>query len=289
MPKQKILLQFDTDPNPSSFDAVTAIDSGVEHLLQYGSITPENVSGLVHGAMFTRGGADLKSTAIFFGGSDVERAEAVAAKAKSCFFPGVQVSTMSDPNGSNTTAAAAVLAAKRHVKFQEEKTLILGGTGPVGLRIAQLVASESGDVAIASRSLARAQKACDYLISTSQSDRTAFEPVELPTMESTLAAAKSSSILFSAGAAGICLLNEEWQNATSLKVAIDLNAVPPAGISGIEVIDKAKEVGNTVCYGAIGVGGLKMKIHRRCVQKLFESNDQALDTMTIYEVAKTIE
>ena len=81
---------------------------------------------------------------------------------------------------------------------------------------------------------------------------------------------------------------DEWQSASSLKVAIDLNAVPPAGLDGIGVTDKAVAKGAITCYGAIGVGGLKMKIHRAAVQNLFEANDRVLDTAAVYELASKV-
>ena len=62
---KSILIQLDTDSHPSTFDRVVAVDSDVEQLFSYGDVTPENVTGLVHGAMFTRGPEDLKNTAIF--------------------------------------------------------------------------------------------------------------------------------------------------------------------------------------------------------------------------------
>ena len=60
-------------------------------------------------------------------------------------------------------------------------------------------------------------------------------------------------------------------------MAIDLNAVPPSGIGGLGVTDKAKPIGSGVGYGAIGVGGLKMKTHRAAIESLFTSNDRVLD------------
>ena len=57
--KPKILIQLDTDPQPSVFDAVVAVDAGVDHLFRHGGVTPENVRDLVYGALFTRGPADL--------------------------------------------------------------------------------------------------------------------------------------------------------------------------------------------------------------------------------------
>ena len=65
-------------------------------------------------------------------------------------------------------------------------------------------------------------------------------------------------------------------------MAIDLNAVPPLGIEGIDVMDKAKERAGVCCYGAIGVGGTKMKIHRAAIEKLFTRNDLVLDAEEVF-------
>ena len=69
--KRRILIHLDSDPQPSVFDRVVAVDAGTEELFSYGAVTLEQVTGLVHGAIFTRSPADLASTAIFIGGSDV--------------------------------------------------------------------------------------------------------------------------------------------------------------------------------------------------------------------------
>jgi hypothetical protein len=75
----------------------------------------------------------------------------------------------------------------------------------------------------------------------------------------------------------------------NLKVAIDLNAVPPLGIEGVDMADKAKDHGGAICYGAIGVGGTKMKIHKAAVAQLFERHDRLMDAEDTYEIAKTID
>jgi hypothetical protein len=64
--------------------------------------------------------------------------------------------------------------------------------------------------------------------------------------------------------------------------------VPPLGIEAVEVSDKAKERDGVLCYGAIGVGGTKMKIHRAAVARLFESNDQVLDAEQVFALARTL-
>ena len=102
-------------------------------------------------------------------------------------------------------------------------------------------------------------------------------------------AISNTDIVIACGAAGIELVDEKTVvEADSLKVAIDLNAVPPAGIGGLGVTDKAKPIGSAVGYGAIGVGGLKMKTHRAAIESLFTANDRVLDANEIYAIAKSI-
>ncbi|HET90576.1 MAG TPA: methylenetetrahydromethanopterin dehydrogenase, partial [Chloroflexi bacterium] len=104
----KILLQLDSDKHPSVFDAITAYDAGADHVLTIGGVAVEDVRALVYGAMFTRGGDELKNSAVFIGGSDVAVGEAMLKAATEAFFGPVRVSVMMDANGCNTTAAAAV-------------------------------------------------------------------------------------------------------------------------------------------------------------------------------------
>ena len=140
--KPTILVQLDTDPQPSVFDAVVAVDAGVDHLFRHGGVTPENVRDLVYGALFTRGPADLHRTAIFIGGSDVAAGEAVLEAVKETFFGPFRVSVLFDANGSNTTAAAAVLAAlegQRAARSKGPQRRPLAATGPVGQRVARLL------------------------------------------------------------------------------------------------------------------------------------------------------
>src|SRR3984957_17716700 len=158
MDKRKILIQLDSDPQPSSFDRVVRIDAGADEIFSYAGVKPEQVQGLVHGAIFTRGPKDLKSTAIFVGGSDVAAGEKLLQEARKYMIPqfGLTVSILLDANGANTTAAAAVRAAGRHLDLKGAMALVLGGTGPVGQRVARLLAREGADVRVGSRQQARA-------------------------------------------------------------------------------------------------------------------------------------
>jgi hypothetical protein len=282
---QRILIQLDTDTQPSTFDRVVAVDAGVEHLFSYGGVTPENVEGLVHGAMFTR--KDLKDTAIFIGGGNVVAGEALCAKVLKTFFGPVRVSVMMDSNGSNTTAAATVRAIAKHLDLSQVTALVLGGTGPVGCRAAQILASQGSTVRLASRTVDKAQATCERLAKVVDGARLTACETQTPT--GLKAAVEGVNVVIGAGAAGAQLISaEQLQAVSTLKVAVDLNAVPPAGLGGIEMFDKGVDRNGVICYGAIGVGGTKMKIHTAAVQKLFTANNQVLDTAQIYEIATAL-
>jgi len=281
--KRKILVQLDGDPHPSVFDRVVAIDAGADEVFSYGGVRPEQVAGLVHGAIFTRGPKDLKRTALFIGGSDVSLGEQLLTAARKAMVPqfGLQVSVLLDANGANTTAAAAVRVAARHLSLKEVPALVLGGTGPVGQRVGLLLAHQGAQVRLASRQVSRAAAACQAILARVPDAR--LEPVGITNNDELRTALADRVLVIAAGAAGVVLLPESVRAAcTSLKVAIDLNAVPPLGIEGLQVTDTAVERQGVVCYGAIGVGGTKMKLHRAAVATLFERNDQVLDATEVY-------
>jgi hypothetical protein len=287
MSKPRILVQIDPDVHASVFDAVVAIDAGVDHLLQYRQVAPEQVQGLVHGSIFTRGPQDLKSTAIFVGGTDVAAAEELLKRVLKSFFGPLRVSVMMDASGANTTAAAAVLAAGRHVPLHGATAVVLAATGPVGQRVVRLLAREGARVRVASRNLSRAERVCDQV--RERVETAVLEPVGAGP-ESMAGVLKDASLVISAGAAGVTLLPAEtWQACSTLRVAIDLNAVPPLGISGVEATDKAVLRGAVTCYGAIGVGGTKMKIHSTAIARLFQSNCQVFDAEEVYAIGRELQ
>ncbi len=289
MSSPRILVQFDPDQHASVFDAVVAIDSQVDHLLQYAGVQSESVRGLVHGAMFTRGPAELKNTALFIGGSSVPEGETLLKAVCDSFFGPVRCSVMFDGNGSNTTAAAAVLSAARHVPLAGARMVVLGGTGPVGGRVARLVAGQGGRACVVSRERSKAEAVCQQ-IRQRMGNKLTGEVVAIASGESALQAElQQAQVLVACGAAGVQLISgSELSAYEQLQVAIDLNAVPPAGIEGVGVMDKAVARGNRFDYGAIGVGGLKMKIHRAAIAHLFTRNDAVLDAEEIFAIGQNL-
>lgn len=284
--KRKILIQLDSDLHPSVFDRVVAIDAGTEELFSYGGVKPEDVPSLVHGAIFTRSPKDLKHTAIFIGGSDVAAGEALLEEVRKTIIPqyGLQVSVMLDSNGANTTAAAAVRAASRHLDLGATKALVLGGTGPVGQRVARLLARQGASVRIGSRSVERAASVCQKIRQVLPNAK--VEAVGITSSADAPKTLEGRELVIAAGAAGAVLLPSKARQAgKELKLAIDLNAVPPVGIEGVDVMDRAAVRDGLLCYGALGVGETKMKIHRAAISLLFESNSTILDVDEIYDLA----
>lgn len=287
MSKKKILIQLDPDRYPSSFDSVVAIDSGVDSLLTYGDVESTEVRSLVHGAIFTRGVKDLASTAIFIGGSDITKGEHLLSEVSRTFFGPMRVSVMMDANGCNTTAAAAVLCAMKHKMLKNAHATVLAGTGPVGLRIARLLAAAGAHVRIASRTLEKAQSAAENIAKQTQSNH--VTAIATGTAEQTKTALAGAHLIFAAGAAGVELASAAvLETAEKGAVAIDLNATPPLGLAGVEVMDAGKDRGHLITYGAIGVGGLKMKIHKAAIAQLFTKNDLVIDIDQVFEIGKTI-
>ena len=284
----RILLQLDPDLHASVFDAVVATDVGVDRLLPYSEVRPEQVRVLVNGCIFTRGPKDLHHTAIFIGGRHVPDGEALLEAVLESFFGSMRVSVMLDANGCNTTAAAAVVSAARHIGLDGTLALVLAGTGPVGERAARLLAGQGATVRVASRQSVRAESTVARI--QAELPEGSLEPVQTASSHETRVALEGVQLVMAAGAEGIELLPPgSWEECQALEVAIDLNAVPPQGIAGIDVMDRAVDHQGITCYGAIGVGGTKMKIHKAALQRLYDSNDQVLDAEVIFGIGKELE
>jgi methylenetetrahydrofolate/methylenetetrahydromethanopterin dehydrogenase (NADP+) len=284
--KSTILLQLDTDPLPSVFDRVVAVDAGAQHVFSYGGVTAQNVMPLVHGCIFTRGSKELNRTAIFVGGSDVAAGEAVLAEVRKHLIPqyGLSVSVMLDSNGANTTAAAAVRAAGRHLDLGSAQSLVLGATGPVGQRVVRLLAKNGGHVRVGSRQKDKAEAICKAVHAHLPNAK--LEAIGVSSSADGPIALEGRTLVVAAGATGVVLLPKKLRDSCkTLKVAIDLNGVPPAGIEGVELNDKGAERGGVACYGALGIGGTKMKIHKAAIAKLFATNNAMFDVEEIYNLA----
>lgn len=281
---RKLLLQLDTSPHPSVFDQVVALDGGADHIMSYGGVTPDAVRDLVHGCIFTRGPKDLKNTAIFIGGADMAAGEELLTAVQASFFGPMRVSVMLDSNGSNTTAVAAVVRLEKAAGgVRGKRAVITAGTGPVGVRAAGLLAGRGAEVVMTSRRLAYAEEVAGK---TAERFGGRISAVQMADASAAAATLEDANLVLNAGGAGICLVPKAaWVGRRGLEAMADVNAVPPLGIEGVEVTDNDELREGVKCFGALGVGGLKMRIHKASVARLFESNDRVLDAEAIDAVA----
>ena len=291
MDKRKILIQLDSDPQPSVFDRVVAIDAGVDEVFSYGGVKPEQVRDLVHGAIFTRGPKDLKRTAIFIGGSDVAAGEQLLAEVRRHMLPqfGLRVSVLLDANGANTTAAAAVRAAARHLDLKRRRPLVLGGTGPVGQRVARLLAGQGAEVAARLAAAARARS-----VSRPSERKLPGAQVE----PAGIAHARGTASRPGGPDAGRRRRGRRGRAAARGRFARRVQACGWPSTStpcrrwasrASRSATRRSERDGVVCYGALGVGDTKMKIHKAAIARLFESNDQVLDAEEVYALAQNSE
>ncbi|MBE7474644.1 MAG: methylenetetrahydromethanopterin dehydrogenase [Anaerolineae bacterium] len=283
---KKLLIQLDSDKHPSSFDRIVPFDAGVDDVLSYGNVTVEDVPALVQGSFFTRGIPDLKNTAIWIGGSNVPAGEALLAAVQKTFFGPFKVSVMLDSNGCNTTAATAVAKIVKALDVRGQRVVVGAGTGPVGMRAAGMLAGEGAKVVLTSRSLERAKAAADIVAKRFGVE---VEGAALSDDASARQVLAGAVALFTCGTAGAQVVSKAvWTSTAGLKLIADINAVPPLGIEGIDMNDNGSEREGRISFGALGIGGRKMKVHRTCIARLFEANDILMDAESVYQVAKEL-
>jgi len=300
MAKRSILHMLDPMTNNSPFDVNMALDCDFDILMPYSNVTLESVHGLTQDAIFSRGPKGVKKTGIFIGGRDIGVAVDMLNSAKSAMVPPFEISVFADPSGAFTTAAALVacvekeLKAKHNKKLKNCKALVFGGTGPVGIA--------TGVIA----SLAGAETILVDHLSASTADNLATEYNRRFACELTGAAAtydedkiklmEGVDLVFCAAKAGIQILSPEvLNNCKQLKVAGDVNAVPPAGIAGVKMNDfgapliHATSADNAVAVGPLAVGNIKYKVQQALLSSMLTGDKPVyLDFRAAYEKAKEI-
>ena len=292
---KKLLLQLDTDKYASTFDRITAYEAGVDHVLSYGEVTVDDVQGLLHGVMFTRTIEERRQTAVFIGGRRVDLCEQILEEAKRSMFDPFCLSIMLDSNGCNTASAAAVALVKRHIELKGNKVAVLGGFGPVGLRAAKLLSGDGAKVYVTNlpRDLftgkwneQRARH--DLGLAKVEAEESGFEIRTVNKRTEFEEVLEEATAVIATGPAGMRLISEDqWKNNPDLRILCDLNVAPPFGIEGIEPNWKAREEDGRILYGGLGIGHLKMRVHKRAIMSMFE-REQVLNVEEIYALAKSL-
>ena len=287
---KRILLQLDTEEHPSPFDAIVAHDADVDVLLSHGNVKREDARALAQDAFFTRGPDDLKNTAIWVGGKHVAAGEEIFAEVQKAFFGPFKVSVMLDSNGCNTTAATTIARIAKSYDLDGKRAVVLG-LGSVGLRSAVLLQKEGCEVVVAPLPADLFDDDRPYrrprgLDAAEKLGLDTREPKDRSELEATL---EGAQVVLSAGPAGVEVLREDfWSEHPSIELLADYNAADPLGLGGTKATDDLVDYDGKLVLGALAIGGPKMKVHKTCIRRMFESNDKVFDTDTVYEVAKEL-
>ena len=283
MEKRSILHMLDPMPNNSPFDVNMALDAGFDVLVPYSNVKLDSVHGLTQDAIFSRGPSGVKRTGLFIGGRDIGLAIDMLNAAKQAMVPPFEISVFADPSGAFTTAAALVgcvekeLKSKHRRELNECRAVVFGGTGPVGIA--------TGVIA----SLAGAQTTLVDHLSVDTANDVAKEYNRRFKSNLTGACAVTDEhkaeliadvdIIFCTAKAGIQVLSGKvLEKAKQLKVAGDVNAVPPMGIEGIKRSDfgmpliHAVNAPGAVGVGALAVGDIKYQLQHKLLKSMLETD-----------------
>ncbi|MBX6367317.1 MAG: methylenetetrahydromethanopterin dehydrogenase [Rhodospirillales bacterium] len=293
MEKPRVLHFLTPLPHLSPFDVNMACDAGFT-VAGYTGIALKDINGLTQDAMFSRAPQDAAKTVLFIGGRDAMLALDMAAGAKKAMFPPFEISVFADPSGAFTTAAAMVALVEKHLRraghrLEGAKVVVFGAKGVVGGVVGILAAEAGAEVDLVgydqtdvvprkAEEFGRrfGHRFCALDGSTEAGRRAALAPAEV-----VLAAAK----------AGVQVLSsDDLAAAPRLRVAADINAVPPAGIEGVDAkADGAPLASGALGIGALAIGNLKFRVQHGLLRRLHSADKaQFIDHLEAFRLAREL-
>jgi methylene-tetrahydromethanopterin dehydrogenase len=260
----------------SPFDVNMALDAGFDSVTPYSGLTLDDITPLVQDAMFSRSPKDAVRTGVFIGGKDAVLALDMLEQLRKTLLKPFEISCFADPAGSFTTAAAMVACVEKILKQKHAKALgqtkivIFGATGPVGYTSGVIAASEGADVTLAGRELSRVKAKADEIKQKFGLDVYA---VQAKTPEEITSALAGREVALCAAAAGVEVLSATMLAAAkSLLVAADVNAVPPAGVEGLDHMANGVELaGGSLGIGPLAIGDVKYKTESGLFRRMANS------------------
>jgi len=272
-----LLFYLDTDPKASPFDICMAYDAGYNAVIPYENVTAEDSKTIALDALLSRGPKGAKNTIFMIGGKNAEKAEKVLEAIKNAMFPPFKGNIIIDPAGAYTTAAAMVAKAENSLlanKLGElkDKTCAIMGTGAVGQIAAVLLAKLGCNVTIASLNPKRTDgkehiEGIAKLLAKEHGVQ--VQGVFAPTAASKGEIIEKADVIMCAGIRGVQIIDKEMlKDVKHMKVLVDINAVPPLGIEGIELKDDMREMMPGIfTIGALAVGELKHKLEKEILSE----------------------
>lgn len=293
MEKPRILHFLTPLTNLSPFDVNMACDAGFT-VAGYTGIDLHDITALTQDAMFSRAPQDAVKTVLFFGGRDAMLALDMAAAAKKAMFPPFEISLFADPSGAFTTAAAMVALVEKHLRraggtLDGARVVVFGAKGVVG-GVVGIIAAEAGakvDLVGYDRSDVVPKKAAEFERRFGKH----FGALDGSSDAGRRAALAEADVVLTAAKAGVQVLSrEDLAAAKRLKVVADINAVPPAGIEGLD----AKADGTPLDKGVLGIGALaignvKFRVQHGLLRRLRDAGKaEFIDHQAAFLLARDI-
>ena len=262
----------------SPFDVNMALDAGFDAVVPHTEVTLGEVAGLVQDAMFSRPPKTGVRTGIFFGGKQAIAALDMLETAKKALVPPFGISFFADPAGSFITAAAMVACVEKLLRDKKERQLkgvriaVFGATGVVGFSSAVIAALQGADVTLVGYDGIKR-------VSESSTEIKARFGVEVRAADGSDEEKKSAilsgnEITLCAGRAGVRILSRaQLEAAKSLVIVADVNAVPPSGVEGLDMMANGAEVNShhTLGIGPLAIGNIKYKTEFGLFKKMIEA------------------
>ena len=293
MQKVSILHLITAAKNASPFDVNMAYDAGFDKIMPYTNVALNEIEALTQDAMFSRSPSGIKREALFFGGRDIHVALEMQKTAVMSMFTPFEMSTMTDPSGAFTTAAAMIAKIDAHFKLNQQTlaqqtVAIFGASGTVGSTSALILAAQGAVVhMVAHRDVAEMQAYADSL-----HEKYGFK---LAVVDGTNDAAKTqilnvATVAICAALAGLRVLEtSHFAQSKNLKIIADVNAVAPSGATGVEVMSDGALIADTQIagFGAQMIGQLKYKTQQKLLQNMLASDTPIhVDFNDAFEVAR---
>jgi methylene-tetrahydromethanopterin dehydrogenase len=211
-------------------------------------------------------------------------------------FPPFELSVFADPAGSFTTAGAMVACTEQVLKERKGRGLaglrvaVFGATGVVGFASAVLCAREGAEVTLVGydgpdrvkRSAEEIKKR--FELDAGHADGSSEE------QKSRILA--SSDVVFSTAKAGLQVISRAMIDAAPrLLVIADVNAVPPAGVEGLDLKANGEAIGaqGALGIGPMAIGDVKYKTEAGLFRRMIEAKKAlALDFHDAFALAREI-
>jgi methylene-tetrahydromethanopterin dehydrogenase len=293
--KVSILHLITSAKNASPFDVNMAYDAGFDKIMPYTNVLQDDIVALTQDAMFSRSPSGVKREALFFGGRDIHVALAMQKTAVLSMFMPFEMSTIADPSGAFTTAAALIAKIDAHLKLSrqtlaQQTIAIFGASGTVGTTSALIAASLGATVhMVAHKNVAQMQAYADTL-----HEKYGFK---MQVVDGTNDAAKTqilnnATVTICAAIAGLRVIEmAHFAQSKTLKIIADVNAVAPSGAAGVEVMSDGELIADTQIagFGALMIGQLKYKTQQKLLQNMLNSETPIhLDFNDAFEVARDL-